>query len=80
MTADVEEGAKDAVLVAHEQHGDVADSSCAEGPRLGDVRRQADVLPEPPEDPLLLEPENCGVRVPAPRECPGLGRAHEGER
>jgi hypothetical protein len=76
VAADVEEGSQRPLAVVDEQYRDVARAGRVEAARLGDLVRAGDVLPEPPEDPLLLELEHRRVDVPAPRKRSGAGRAH----
>ena len=67
MAADVDEAAQDAVSVARD------DDRCAADLR-GEVagRRELsgvpDVLPRGAEDPLLLPPQDLGIRVPGERQ------------
>ena len=63
MPADVEERAQHALAVADEQHGEVADARRVEGRRLRDLVDACDVLPEAPEDALVLKPEDRRVDV-----------------
>jgi len=76
VAADIEEGAQYAFLVADEHDRDLAYVRRPVRARLGDLVGAADVLPETPEDALVLQPEHGGVRVPAPRERPRADRAH----
>ena len=60
VAADVEERPQHAVLVPDEHHRHVAEVRRSERSRFGDLVRVADVLPEPPEDALPLDPETAG--------------------
>ncbi len=66
MPADVEERPQRALPVADEHDGNLPGVRRRERARLGDLTRVADVLPEAPEDPLVLELEHVTVGVPAP--------------
>src|SRR5438552_219428 len=70
VATDVEERAQLAVARACNNHRNLACPGGEVRPRLRDLRRMADVLPGPREDPVRLAAEERGIRVPAPGECP----------
>ena len=67
VAADVDEAAQDAVAVARDDDGRPADLR-GEVAGLRELSRVADVLPRGAEDPLLLAPQDLGIRVPAVRQ------------
>jgi hypothetical protein len=74
VTADVEEGAERPFAVPDEHDGDVTGACGRVRARLSERAGVPGVLPRRREDPLPLEPQPVGVRVPGPREC-----AYDGE-
>ncbi len=68
VPADVDEPAEGRVLAAHEHDGQEPRDGRRELPRLGDLVEACGVLPEAPEEPLLLQRRELGVDVPGVRE------------
>ena len=69
------------VAVARDDDRHVADAAGEEVTRFGGVLGRTGVLPAVSKDPLLLPPQQLGVRVPAPRKralrSPGGQTGHD---
>src|SRR5207237_6943371 len=74
VAADVDEAAQDAVAIARDDDRRAAHVA-GEVARLRELPRVPDVLPRRAEDPLSLEPQDLGIRVPTVRQ--GLVHARE---
>ena len=73
MTADVQERAQVALLVAHDHDRDAGEVAGEERAGLCDLVGAARVLPGAPEDPLLLQPQHGRVGVPVERDRAAVG-------
>ena len=67
VAADVDEGAQDAVSVARDDDRGTAGLR-GEVARRRKLSRVTDVLPRRPKDPLVLPPQDLGIRVPGERQ------------